>query len=390
MRIGVFVELYRPYCSGVVVSVETMIKHLKSKGFEFVVLAPFVPFYQDEQEFKVIRLPSYNFGGYWFAVPIVTKKLLKTVRELKLDLIHIQGPYGTGYIGVNLSKKLDIPVIMTYHTDILQYLDSWKTFYNWPMVFLAKKFCAWWIEKLAQQCQLIIAPSYYIKNELEKIGVKKRIEVLPTGVEAPANVPRYLEARNQLGLPINAKIVTYVGRLAKEKNLPMLIEAFEYFCGANGGVKKTLSEKLLILVGDGPFIKTLKRLVRIKGLQNSVIFTKAVPRETVWKYLAASDVFAFPSTTETQGISVAEAMAVGLPIVVVNEGGAGELIKNGESGLIRQNDSWFFGEAIASLFSHEEFASFLGQNARQKVLEIHPENIYKKLKECYEEVCYAP
>jgi len=388
LKVGIFVELYRPYCSGVVVSVDTLIEQLKERGYEFAVFAPFVPYHQDEQEVPIIRLPSYRLNGYQFAKPILTKGLIESVKKLDLDLIHIQGPYGTGYLGARLGQKLGIPTIMTYHTDILQYLKAWTTFYNWPISFLSQCFCRWWIRWIARRCQLIIAPSHYIKQELRKVGVRERIKVLPTGVRMPNGIPNYVDARAQLGLPINAQIVTYVGRIAKEKNLEMLLDAFEYFWHNRGNA---CSYPMLVMVGDGPFRKQLKRLIRLKKLQERVILTGAIPHDKVWTYLSASDVFVFPSTTETQGISVGEAMATGLPIVVVDKGGASELIEDSWTGLIRPSDPKVFGEALSCLFDHQEFAFTLGKNAQKEIQKIiDSEVIYKEMENYYKEVCYAP
>jgi len=388
LKVGIFVELYRPYCSGVVISVDTLIEQLKERGYEFVVFAPFVPYHQDEQEVPIIRLPSYYFNGYRFAKPILTKELVESVKKLDLDLIHIQGPYGTGYLGARLGQKLGIPTIMTYHTDILQYLKAWTTFYNWPVSFLAQFFCRWWIRWIAQHCQLIIAPSHYIEQELRKLGIWGKIRVLPTGVRMPTEIPNYIDARAQLDLPINAQIVIYVGRIAKEKNLGMLLDAFEYFCRKTGG---DYAYPILVMVGDGPFRKQLKRLIRLKKLQERVILTGAMPHDKVWTYLSASDVFVFPSTTETQGISVGEAMATGLPIVVVDKGGASELIEDGYTGLIRPSNPKIFGEALSCLFGHQEFAFTLGKNAQKEIQKIIDAGIiYKEMENHYREVCYAP
>ena len=378
MRIGIFIELYRPYLSGVVVSIELLAKELLERGHQVFILTPEVQGYKDTSDFKVVRLPSFRFFGKRFAVPFLSKRVKKKVKELDLDLIHIQGPYPTGFLGIKLAQGLGLPILMTYHAHVLFYLKTWANIWNWPLSFIARIMTLWIIRWTSKHCQLIIAPSHFIKNVLRGYGIKTQIEVLPTGIK-PFSLKSAPLSRSQLGLPREGKILIYVGRLAKEKNLKMLILAFEE-------VLKARKDVFLVLVGDGHFRPILEKTVKRKKLEDWVFFLGEKPHGEIGSILKVSDVFAFSSLSETQGLAVAEAMAVGLPVVVVGEGGALEFIDNKENGLVVPNLPKEFASAILSIIGSSDLASFLGQNAQKKVIALRPEVVYQEIEGLYSQL----
>jgi len=376
MKVGIFVELYRPHLSGVVVAVETLVEQLRLSGHQVFLFAPYVPGYKDNQDFPVIRVPSFYFWGQRFAFPWASQKIIDLTRELHLDLIHIQGPYPTGFLGIWLARKLGLPVVMTFHTHILLYLKIWTKFWNLPLSLFFQILALWAIRWTGRRCQLIIAPSHFIKNVLQGYGVRTRIEVLPSGVRLPESLPDRDQARSQLGLSENGQILVYSGRIAKEKNLRMLIEAFKQVLAKRDDVT-------LVLLGDGPFRPKLEQIIRRNSLRDKVILTGLIPHNQVWSYLAAANIFVFPSITETQGVSVSEAMSVGLPVVVTNQGGAAELVDDGYNGLMVDNDSRQFALTIFYLLENPAWAYFLGLNAKEKVRQIDPGITCQKMVGCY-------
>jgi glycosyltransferase involved in cell wall biosynthesis len=379
LKVGIFVELYRPHLSGVVVAVEALAEQMLKQGHRVSIFAPKVPHYQDNQEVSVIRLPSFGLFGQRFALPLLSRNLIAQVRELHLDLIHIQGPYCTGILGIQLARKLRVPVVMTFHTHVLQYLRIWTKFWNLPISIIFQALALWSIHWTSHHCQLIIAPSQFIKNVLRGYGITTRIEVLPNGVRPPDFLPEVIRARSQLGLPQSRRILLYDGRIAEEKNLPMLIEAFRQ-------VLARRTDVFLVLVGGGPYQSRLEQMINKEGLKGQVCLTGMVSHDQVWLYLAAADIFVFPSITETQGLSVSEAMSIGLPVVVVNEGGAADLIDNDQDGLVIPNNSRKFAQAILRLLENPGFGRFLGGNAQVKMRQLDPEIIYKKMIDYYGQV----
>jgi 1,2-diacylglycerol 3-alpha-glucosyltransferase len=377
MRIGIFVELYRPYLSGVVISVEELIRYLSQRGHQFFIFTPQVPGYQDKDDFEVIRLPSFGLFGQRFARPFLNKELEKKIKECNLDIIHIQGPYPTGILGVKVAKKLGLPLMMTYHAHVLFYLKSWLTVWNLPFNLIAQILSLFLIRRISENCQLIIAPSIFMKRVLEGYGIKTRIEVLPTPLTFSPKDDRSLLSRKELGLPEKVRILLYVGRFSKEKNLKMLISAFEK-------VIKERKSVILLLVGSGPLHKELEMIVKKKKLEDSVFFLGRVDHEKVWSILTNSDIFVFPSLSETQGLSVAEAMLAGLPVVVANGGGVVEFIEDRVSGLICDNDPERFASQIIFILDNPGFSFFLGCNAKKQITNIlNPNSIYDRLEEFY-------
>ncbi|MEK7519172.1 MAG: glycosyltransferase [Patescibacteria group bacterium] len=376
MKIGIFIELYRPYLSGVVVSVETLIQELLKRGHEVFLFAPKVSDYKDETRFQVIRLPSFSFAGHKFAKPFLSDKDMEAMKDFGLDLIHIQGPYPTGILGVKIGRKLGIPVVMTYHAHVLFYLKTWANIWNWPFSLIARILAFFLIRWVSKNCQLIISPSHFIKEVLRSYGIKNRIEVVPTGVELPSFLSKALPSRIQLGLPEKVKILLYIGRLSKEKNLKMLLLAFDK-------VVRRRTHTILVLVGGGPFKSELEKIVRRMRLEDWVFFMGEQSHEKIWSFLRVSDMFVFPSLSETQGLSVGEAMVIGLPVVVVGEGGAPEFIDDKENGLIVQNDPKEFAFQILSVLENPILAFNLGQNAQKKISQLKPENIYQVMENLY-------
>lgn len=380
MRIGFFVEMYRPHTSGIVVSLDRLIQERRTKGDECFIFTPSVPGYQDSQDLAtVIRLASYSFHNYCLAKPKLDEGLIDTVSNLNLDLIHIQGVQVSCNFGVKLGKKLNIPVIMTYHTDFLSWLKSWTTVWNWPLSFALQTLYIPWVRYIAHQCQLIIAPSQHTKRQLEGFGVKSRIEVLPSPIDIPIGLPNQMQARKELELPSNPQILLYVGRITREKNLKMLIEAFEY-------VTRDKKNVVLVLVGEGDDRSRLEKIVMRKRLSKKVYFVGAVAHETVNLYYVAADIFVFPSWTETQGLAVLEAMAARLPVVVVNMGGSCEFVDNGHNGFVVETKPKHFAEAILHLLSDSTLSSCLGSNGQQIVRQINLIDIDSKVDEYYKEV----
>ncbi|MCX6806867.1 MAG: glycosyltransferase [Candidatus Berkelbacteria bacterium] len=386
LQIGIFVELWKPHTSGVINSVTTLVREMQKRGYEVIVFTPYIPHYEDREGFKVIRLKSllpFSIKGFRFSRFWLCQGLVDQVRDLNLDLIHIQGPYPTGILGVLLGKKLNIPVVMTYHTNVLLYLDIWMT--SWKRMFLwfAKWITLQAIRYVSSGCKLIIAPSKFIKREIEGYGIESsKIEVLPTGIKVPNRLPNQFDARIALGLPIDKLILLYCGRVTKEKNLDMLIDAFEY-------VSNRRDDVILVIVGEGFYLSGLKRKVIEKGLKEKVYFVGVIPPDEVWKYYAAADIFVFPSISEVQGLVVQEAMSTGLPVVVVQEGGASEIVGNKIHGFVTSCDYLQFGASILELAKNPTFMQACGYNAIMAVSCVHPDIVYKKLEGIYSRVIGA-
>jgi glycosyltransferase involved in cell wall biosynthesis len=189
--------------------------------------------------------------------------------------------------------------------------------------------------------------------------VTSRIEVVPTGVDLKRfALGDRLTARHQLGLPTEAPILLYVGRLDREKNLDFLLRAFE-------AIAYRLPAARLVLGGTGTEERRLKRLASQLRLDPKILFAGSVPQEKTAEYYRAADFFLFASETETQGLVIAEAHASGLPVVAVRACGVDEVVRDGVTGLLVPASTGLFASAVHSLLTDEARRHQMGRSARE-------------------------
>ena len=228
-------------------------------------------------------------------------------RERRFDLIHIQTPFVAHYAGVALSKRLGVPRVETYHTFFEEYLHHYV-----PVVPGA------WTRALARrfsraQCNdldAVVVPSRAMRDVLCDYGVHVPVEIIPTGIElerlSGGNGAAF---RQRHGIPPERPVLVHVGRVAFEKNIDFLLRML--VC-----VRAEVPEVLLVIAGEGPSSGHLQRLARRLGLERSVLFLGYLDRrDALLDCYCAGDAFVFASRTETQGLVLLEAMALGLPVV---------------------------------------------------------------------------
>lgn len=378
MTVGIFVDFYEPFVSGVVTSVNTLAEYLIERGHQVIVFAPYIPGHKDNKAFQVVRVPSLGFGRSRIGIPIVQRGLLEKIRDLHLDIIHIQGPYFTGFLGIGIAQSLKIRVVMTYHTDIVQtlllILGPWK----WVVGFWVKMLALWAVRRCVSSCDFIFAPSNYVLRRLRRYGAADdKISVLPTAVKIPSAKLSRDEARRKLNLLLDKEILLYVGRLSGEKNLEMLLRAFRL-------VVSKRKSALLVIVGAGPLRKKLAYLAQKFGIRKNVIFIGEIPRLEVNDYYCVANLFVHPSRIETQGLVVSEAAALGTPAVVINAGGVVEYMTNLRAGFATTPDPERFAEAILSLLNDPMFLRSCGENALHDVVRLDPILVYPPLIHFYE------
>ena len=374
MHIAIFTESYPPITNGVAVSVGTLRRDLLARGHRVTVVTSQHPDAPGDEE-DVIRVPSFK----WFAArdyPLPQPRPLPYLHRLfqqnRPDVIHVQIPFLLGVIGLRLGKRYQVPVVGHYHTLYDRYLHYVPIA---PGGLL--RLMLWWhLRRFYRQTDATIVPSRFAQHYLERFGVRPPVmEVVPTGVDFhPIPVARHT-ARERYGLPPDKPIIVYVGRLAQEKNLNLLLEMLPR-------VLQPMPDTLLWLVGSGSAEGFLRRRIQQMGLSASVRLEGRVPHEQISAVYAAADVFAFPSVTETQGLVIWEAQAHGLPCVVVNEGGAPESVRDGVDGVLVPNDAAVFADAVAGLLSDATLRQRMSQNALEAP-RLTPVQMTEKILEVY-------
>ena len=320
MRIGIFSETYTPYISGLVTS-EVMLKNaLEKEGHEvYVVTANLESFkYEYDEKERVLRIPGVPTGIYDSRLTsIYPIQAVNKIKSWKLDVIHSQTEFAIGTFARIFAKQYNIPLVHTYHTmyeDYIHYIT--KGYFDGPSKKIVEYLTNFYCDKTVTE---LIVPTQKTYNLFkEKYEYERNIHIVPTGIEVERfyaennNKAEVKELRKQLGLSDDDFVLLFVGRLAAEKNVTFLIENHQILARENGNCK-------LLIIGDGPDIEFFKTQARKLNIQDNVIFTGKVPWEQIHKYYQIPNVFVTASHTETQGLTLLEAMAASVPVVAYDD-----------------------------------------------------------------------
>lgn len=381
MKIGIFTESYLPVLNGVSVSVETFKNALEEKGHEVFIFAPDHPEAEDQK--NVYRFPSISDPKgrlYPILIPSVDIEKIYLPENVicDLDIIHTQHMFTAGRLARYVARKYDKPLIYTYHTLLAEYTHYLGFLSGLARVYLqnmSKRFC--------NSCDQIITPSNPMRKILLKYGVKKPISVVMTGIDPKAykhvSESASKQLREKYNIDSDDKILLYLSRIAKEKNLDFLLKAFVK-------IKKAYPKCHLLMVGGGPEEKWVKDRIQQLRIQNSVTMTGMLPKEDANNAFGMADIFTFPSITETQGIVVAEAMASGTPPVAVGKMGPTDLIHDGEDGFLTKLNVKDFAEKTIKLLEDDNLREQFAKEGLARIEEFSTETSVKKLLDIYEKV----
>lgn len=375
MKVGMFTDSYRPYTSGLVRSLETTASNLLELGHEVYIFAPHYPRYavKEARVFRFVSVPSPRYPEFTIALPF-SLNLRSTVRRIGLDIIHVHSPFLMGHLGARCAQRSGLPLVFTYHTMYEQYVHY--------MPFargLSRQIVRYFLPAFCNRCNIVIAPTKIVGDLIGK-QLRTKVEVVPTGIETDEfSAADNGWLRRQYGIAGDTKILLHVGRLGKEKNIGFLLQAYRQ-------VRLQNPDTCLVFVGDGPERERLKEEVRHLGLEAAVLFTGLLPRSHVIDSYAGADLFIFASTTETQGLVLAEAKAAGLPAVAVSALGAAEMVNDGIDGYLTPLSLPLFTRKIQQLLENEPLRHALGQRARLEADKISALNMARKLADVYQTV----
>lgn len=337
MRIGLFTDTYLPDINGVVSSVELLRKKLVEHGHKCYVICTYPSNLFSNSIVRtddIIRLPGVELKflyGYAVTSPFHFK-VIEDIRKLNLDLIHVHTEFGVGIFARTVAKKLNIPLISTYHTTYEDYTHYVNPINSHLIEKGAKKAIAKLSKVYCNSCARIISPSEKTKNMLVNYKIRNEIiEVIPTGLELKRfrkeniNINILQNIKNKINIDEKDKIFIFVGRIAKEKELDIVIKAFKKIKDLKKNIK-------LLVVGDGPSKKELVELCDELGVSDYVYFLGKKPQEEIPYYYHLADVFVSASTTETQGMTYIEALASGLMVVGRKDEVLSDLIEEKETG----------------------------------------------------------
>lgn len=338
MRIGLFTDTYPPFINGVSTSVQMLKTSLEKQGHQVFVVTvnPENMKYVYEDNNKVIRVPGIPVGIYDYRLTgIYPLRAINIIKKWKLDIIHSHTEFGVGTFARIVAKQLSIPLVHTYHTmweDYVHYVT--KGYFDKSSKKIAEYITLFYCDKTASE---LIVPTKKTYNLFkEKYHVDRNIHIVPTGIEIERffdeNIDKnkLFELKNDLCLNDDSFNLLFVGRLAQEKNIEYLLD-----------VMKDLSKKHkdinLIIVGDGPDFDKYKELCDKYGISDQVIMTGKVAWDKIPLYYHLADLFVTASVTETQGLTVIEAMAASVPPVCINDDSFTSTIVDGLNGRIFKN-----------------------------------------------------
>ncbi len=353
MRILMFTNAYHPTVSGVVTSISLFRKGLIKSDQEVHLIAPDYKDYIDPEP-HIFRFPAWDLNeliNISLIMPIMAL-MAPTIQGLKPQVIYSQHPLLMGGMAAEFAEDLQVPLVFTFHTRYDEYAQQYV-----PIApDLASSVAEEVIRRYLIRCSHIIAPTPSVKEMIHReYDIRVPVTIIPT----PIALEEYQEVnperiRETYGLA-GHNVLLFVGRLAEEKNIPLLLKTFAQ-------VKVSLPDTKLLMVGDGPKERALKSLANELRLGESVIFCGYVPHEEIPHYSAAANLFVFPSKTETQGLVILEALAAGTPAVAVTAPATSDILSTG-GGILVEPEINQFAAAVTKLLSDSHMRETLGAEA---------------------------
>lgn len=332
MRIMIVTETFVPATDGICTRLANMIIELKKLGHELLVVSPDLGL-SDFHGVPVIGMETITFplyGSRPWGLP--SRKLKKIMLSFNPDVVHAVNPFLMVTSAVYYAKKLNIPLLTSYHTHMPDYLDHYHMPLLKPMLW---EYIGYW-HKMAD---INITVSETLKEELLEQAIPT-VGVLPRGIDLEARHPDFFDQALYDRLTFNQAgqhLLVYVGRLAQEKDLDQLRAIFNH-----------RDDICLTIVGDGPERDHLEEV--FKGTKTS--FLGFLHGDDLSKAFATGDGFIFPSVSETFGLAISEAMASGLPVFAANNGPTLEQVEPNQTGFIFEpNNEASLMEALKQLDS---------------------------------------
>ena len=357
MRVGIFSDTYRPQVNGVVSSILTLEKELRKKGHKVYIITTTDPD-APTVEPNVLRIPSVEFKPlpqYRLGM-LYSSKIIKKIKRLELDIIHSQTEWGVGTFARFAAINLEIPLVHTYHT-LYEYYTHYVTRGHFTVP--AKKLAAAISKFYCEKCNALIVPTRKVEDILYSYDVDKNMNIIPTGIELDKFYrENYTDEeirfmRENFGIKDTDFLCVYIGRIAKEKSIDVLIDMFS---------KITDETYKFMIVGRGPVIEDLKEQAEKLGINDRVIFTGEVPHDKVPVYYQMGDVFLNASISETQGLTFVEAMAAKTPVNARYDLNLEDLLVKNEAGLVYKDEEEFINN-IKLLKENKEFREKIIENA---------------------------
>lgn len=379
MKIGMFTDTWYPTMDGVVNSIIQFRKSLEDRGHEVFVFAPGKEDRVDPKDDHVFRFKSKTFSMYpdYRLAFYPSKRVNDLIIENDIDVLHNHAVAFMGIKAMIASRLLQKPVIFNFHTWVTDALHYYPV--NLHDDVLTK--LSWiYLKYLLKNSDAIIAPSKPTLNELqERCPDMSYSKAIAPGVDRT----RYHQDVDgssiikDMGLE-GSDVLLHVGRISKEKNLDLILNALPLIKEDNGDVQ-------LLIVGDGPAKEYYEDHVEQKGLEDNVTFTGFVPEDKLPKYYAAADSFLIASRFETLGIVILEALATGTVVAGIDSGVIPKIVEEGKNGFLFKEDKTDCAHKIMSALENRDMVKenggdipFNNRMAGEELVDLYKKAIKKK------------
>ncbi len=359
MKIIIATDNYYPNVNGASYFTQRHAYQLKKAGHEVLVIAPSRKYSNEIFEHEgvtIFGIRSMPIERIRAPIPLITKHLVRrAIQNFKPDIIHIQSHFSIARKAARIGKELNIPVIGTNHfmpENLIHYLPIGNNLQN-----IAKKLAWKYFARVFNTLDGVTSPTHTAANLIKTAGIELSVNVISNGIDLnrfnASNDATYLKQR--YAIP-DVPVMLFVGRLDKEKNLDLILNA----------LAKAVNQIAIhfVIAGTGAEREKLESQVAKLGLTKHVTFTGFVPDEDLPFLYATASCFIIAGTAELQSIVTMEAMATGLPIIGVNAMALPELIHDGENGLLFENgNSQQISEAILKIFQDKELREKMGKES---------------------------
>jgi glycosyltransferase involved in cell wall biosynthesis len=370
VKIAIFSDTFFPDMNGVARTLKRFCDYLDTINISYKIFAP-DSFENDDSSHQIHRFKSLSFFLYpecRLAFPNILRMKME-LQSFSPDIIHVATPFNIGLCGLYFAKQWKIPLVGSYHTNFDQYLK----YYDLQLLSKPILKYMYWFHK---PCLKLFVPSLETFNQLKNNGFE-HLEIWPRGVDCKLFHPYHdqIAVRNRFELS-KKYLLTYVGRLAPEKDVHTLLEVSRH-------LPKEFSNSIdWLIIGDGPLREELERKA-----PDNMNFTGYLQGKRLAEVYSASDLFIFPSATETFGNVVLEALASGTPVIGANAGGVKNIIQPGVTGELCSPGSFsHFSNTIQQLISNDSKRVQMGWEGRKYALLQKWDTIFEKIIWHYQDV----
>ena len=378
MKIVMFSDAYCPRVNGVTVSVDSFSRALIRAGHEVVIVCSLYPENQTIESMSnpvmehaassgdpvIIRVPSYPLPiskedrvakfHKWFWVS-------KQLNSFAPDIIHVNSEFVIGEFGFYYAHVHAVPVVYTFHT---MWEDYAVNYIPYVPEFILRGIARSIIKNMIKRADTIIAPSPQILDVLKRYKIKKHAHLLPTGIDPaifspePSAVSAF-RAKLDERYPVMAgkRLLLFAGRVGKEKNISFLLRVMVE-------ISRKAPDVVLVIAGNGPEVPLYREEAAELGIADRCVFTGYLERSDLSLVYAMSDIFVFPSLTETQGLVTIEAMLSGTPVVAIGEMGTIDVMGGDNGGFMVKNDHSEFRDRVLDLLNDPELYARKVEEAR--------------------------